>query len=66
MNRQIGLLAMIVPVWFTGIYLTLSALRPDYSHLTKAISELGAVDAPRAWIWNLFGYVLSGLWPLVR
>jgi hypothetical membrane protein len=61
MNRSIGLLAMIVPVWFTGIYLTLSTRRPEYSHLTKAISELGSVDAPRAWIWNLLGYMLPGI-----
>lgn len=52
---------MIMPVWFAGIYLTLSTLRPEYSHLTKAISELGSIDAPRAWIWNLLGYILPGI-----
>ena len=52
---------MILPVWFSGIYVTLSALRPEYSHLTKAISELGSVDAPRAWIWNGLGYILPGI-----
>ena len=59
-NRQIGILAMVVPVWFTALYLVLAGLRPEYSHLTKAISELGSVDAPRAWVWNLLGYVLPG------
>src|SRR6266850_3851082 len=59
-NRQIGILAMVVPVWFTAVYLILAGLRPEYSHLTKAISELGSVDAPRAWVWNLLGYVLPG------
>jgi len=49
-NRQIGILAMVVPVWFTAVYLILAGLRPEYSHLTKAISELGSVDAPRAWV----------------
>ena len=52
---------MIVPVWFAGIYLTLSSIRPEYSHLTKAVSELGSVDAPRAWIWNLLGFILPGI-----
>jgi hypothetical membrane protein len=61
MNRKIGLLAMIVPVWFTGIYLILSTLRPEYSHLHKAISELGSVGAPRAWMWNLLGFILTGI-----
>jgi len=48
MNRTIGLLAMIVPVWFAATYFVQSALRPELSHLTKAVSELGSVDAPRA------------------
>ena len=61
MNRRIGILAMIVPVWFGSVYGIMAVLRPDYSHLTKAISELGSVDAPRAWIWNLLGYILPGM-----
>jgi hypothetical membrane protein len=60
-NRRIGLVAAIVPVWFAAIYFALSSVRPEYRHLTKAISELGSVDAPRAWVWNLFGYILPGL-----
>jgi hypothetical membrane protein len=61
MNRKIGLLAMFSPVLFAAAYLTMSSLRPEYSHLTKAISELGSVDAPRAWAWNVFGYIIPGL-----
>ncbi|HVF71723.1 MAG TPA: DUF998 domain-containing protein [Chthoniobacterales bacterium] len=61
MNRTIGLLAMFNPLLFTGVYLTMSAMRPEYSHLTKAISELGSVDAPRAWAWSVFGYIIPGL-----
>lgn len=61
MNRRIGLLAMMAPVWSAGTYFALSALRPEFSHFTKAISELGSVDAPRAWIWNVFGYILPGI-----
>lgn len=59
-NREIGILAMVLPVWLTALYLIMAGLRPEYSHLTKAISELGSVDAPRAWIWNLLGYILPG------
>ncbi len=36
-------------------------MRPEYSMFTKAISELGSVDAPKKWIWNSFGYILTGL-----
>ena len=60
-QRGIGMLAMAAPVWFAGVYLIMSGLRPEYSHLTKAISELGSVDAPRAVVWNLLGYILPGL-----
>jgi hypothetical membrane protein len=61
MNRKIAVLAMLSPLWFASVYLALSALRPEYSHLTKAISELGSVDAPRAWAWNIFGYIIPGI-----
>jgi len=28
---------------------------------TKAISELGSLDAPNKWWWNFFGYMLTGI-----
>ena len=28
---------------------------------TKAISELGSIDAPRKWIWNGLGYIITGI-----
>jgi hypothetical membrane protein len=61
MNRKIGLLAMFSPLLFAAVYLTLASLRPEFSHLSKAISELGSIDAPRAWAWNVFGYMIPGL-----
>ena len=61
MNRKIGLLAMFSLLLFAAVYLTMSSVRPEFSHLTKAISELGSVDAPRGWAWNVFGYMIPGL-----
>lgn len=46
---------------FWMAYFTLSGLRAEYSIFTKAVSELGSVGAPRAWVWNLLGYVIPGL-----
>lgn len=60
-TRNIGIVSMMIPIWFAAVYLILAGLRPEYSHLTKAISELGSVEAPRAWIWNLLGYIVPGL-----
>ena len=60
-RKQIGLIATVTPVWFLVIYLVMSSRRPEYSHLTKAISELGSLDAPNMWAWNILGYILPGL-----
>jgi hypothetical membrane protein len=38
-----------------------AASRPDYSHLHKAVSELGVVGAPHALAWNLIGFIVPGL-----
>ncbi|HEV7631626.1 MAG TPA: DUF998 domain-containing protein [Steroidobacteraceae bacterium] len=37
-----------------------AALRPEYSHYTKAISELGTWGAPRMWWWNTIGFMVPG------
>lgn len=52
---------MAAPVLFVGTYLLLAAARPEFNHLTKAVGELGAVNAPNAATWNLFGYIIPGL-----
>ena len=39
----------------------MSSIRPEYSMFTKAISELGSLDASNKWLWNSFGYVLTGI-----
>ena len=60
-RKTIGVVAVITPFWFLAVYLIMAGLRPDYSFLHKAISELGSVGAPRAWFWNILGYILPGL-----
>ncbi|MGH7927276.1 MAG: DUF998 domain-containing protein [Candidatus Binatia bacterium] len=60
-QKKIGLFVMATPLWFLIIYLIMSAMRSDYSHSTDAISELGSLDAPNLWAWNMFGYILPGL-----
>jgi hypothetical membrane protein len=60
-RKNIGLIAVVTPFWFLAVYLIMSSRRPEYSHLTKAISELGSLDAPNRWFWNILGYILPGL-----
>lgn len=46
-----------VLLWFTGCVVGFAALRPDYHHATKAISELGAVGAPNMLWMNFLGFI---------
>ena len=60
-RRTAGVAAVLVPFWFLAVYLVLASLHPGFSHLTKAVSELGAWGAPHMWWWNVLGYGVSGL-----
>jgi hypothetical membrane protein len=52
---------MLAPALFAGAILIFAAIRSDYSHLTNAVSELGARDTPNALAWNLTGFMTVGL-----
>ena len=60
-TKNYGKIGISVPILFWSTYIIMSSIRPEYSMFTKAISELGSVDAPRKWIWNFFGYFLPGV-----
>jgi hypothetical membrane protein len=51
---------LIAPFLFLGAIVGFAALRPDYSHLTSAVSELGVQGAPHATAWNAVGFVAVG------
>ena len=53
-------LGKVVGLWFFACLFGLSAFQPDYSHMTKAVSELGAFGAPHAVLWNTLGFFLTG------
>jgi hypothetical protein len=59
--RTLALGGVAGPVVFTLATLVCSALRPDYSHLTRFISELGANGTPYASLMNYAGFVPAGL-----
>lgn len=61
-NRQHWIWAgFIAFVWFSLLVIGLAALRPEYQHAHKAISELGAIDAPYMLVMNTFGFIGTGL-----
>ena len=61
LDRVVSMSAMGIGVWFWAVYLVMSSLRDDYSHATKAVSELGSLDAPNLWVWNVLGFIVSGV-----
>ncbi|MEQ9412439.1 MAG: DUF998 domain-containing protein, partial [Cyclobacteriaceae bacterium] len=60
-QRQYAMIGLFIPILFWVTYLIMSSMRPEFSFKTKAISELGTVEAPHKWFWNFFGYILTGL-----
>lgn len=60
-NKHYAIIGISACILFWLTYLVMSNLRPNYSLFTKAISELGSLDAPNKWVWNIFGYILPGL-----
>ena len=60
-ERGLAAAGILANVFFWCAVVGFAAVRPDYSHLTKAISELGTIGAPRMWAFNVIGYVLPGL-----
>ncbi len=60
-NRHYAIIGFSAPTIFWTTYFIMSCQRPEYSFLTKAISELGSVDAPNKWVWNFLGYIVTGI-----
>ena len=59
-QRFLAICGIIAPIIFIIILIIASLLRPDYSHLTNFVSELGAVGAPYAIIQRI-NFVLTGI-----
>ena len=59
--RILSLGGVAGPVLFALVTAISAALRPDYSHTTSFISELGASGTPHAPIMNYLGFVPAGL-----
>lgn len=60
-NKSYALIGFSAIALFLTTYLIMSNLRPEYSFLYKQISELGSLDAPNKWFWNVLGYIIPGL-----
>lgn len=59
--RIIGFVGLAATIWFWVALFLFAAFVPNYTHATKAVSELGALGTPNAVLWNVFGFGLVGV-----
>jgi len=59
-DRKLAALGIAANVLFWSALIVFAALRPDYSHVSEAVSELGSWDAPNMWAWNVAGFIAPG------
>jgi hypothetical membrane protein len=59
--RVLALGGIAGPILFSIIAVVSAALRPDYSHISNFISELGANGTSRAALMNYAGFIPAGL-----
>ena len=60
-SRPTGYFGLGACIWFWLASFVFGALRSGYSHAVNTISELGALGTPHAWLWNLLGFIVTGL-----
>lgn len=59
-KRLFGFLGVGTWIWFWSASFVIGALRPSYSPITQTLSELGARGTSNAWLWNVFGFMVTG------
>lgn len=61
-NKTNGLIGVIAVTVSILTIIIMAELRTDgYNHFHKAVSELGSIDAPNKWTFNILGYIIPGI-----
>ncbi len=60
MEKNMFRLGMIAAPWWVLTLLLMGSLQPGYSHIYKAVSELGALDAQNPIVMNVFCLFFTG------
>src|SRR5690606_2664688 len=61
-SKTNGLIGIGAVALGTLTVIIMAAIRTDgYNHFHKAVSELGSLDAPNKWIFNILGFVIPGI-----
>ena len=65
-NKTNGLIGISAVVIGTLAIIIMAELRTDdYDHFHKAVSELGSLDAPNRWVFNILGFILPRILILI-
>jgi hypothetical membrane protein len=59
--RFLALAGVAGPALFASVVILCATLRPEYSHVTQFMSELGETGGPHAALMNFLGFIPSGL-----
>ena len=59
--RTLALGGLAGPIVFAIVVVTAAAMRPEYSHATNFISELGAAGTPHSALMNYAGFIPTGV-----
>jgi hypothetical membrane protein len=60
-QRLLAACGIVGPIAYAAVVAVLGWLRPNYSHASKYMSELGEAGATNAWVMNLAGFGLLGV-----
>jgi hypothetical membrane protein len=60
-ERKLGWMGICAVVLFWAALFLFGSLRPGYSQMARAVSELGALGTPLMAAWNVVGFGLPGL-----
>lgn len=61
-NKTSGIIGITaVTISIVTIIIMAESRTDGYNHFHKAVSELGSLDAPNKWAFNIFGYILPGI-----
>jgi len=61
-NKTSGIIGITAVTISILTIIIMAELRTDgYNHFHKAVSELGSLDAPHKWTFNIFGYIIPGI-----
>jgi len=60
-KQKVGYIGVATCIWFWIASFIFGALRPGYSHFINTISELGALGTPYNKLWNIAGFMVTGV-----